>query len=385
MTKKCNAIPASCALLATIAMVLWPFAGVASATEIADHAFFEASGRATPAPAKYQYMFTPGARWNGTMHWKYNHANAPVALAANKADVIAQLQRSFAKWTAQCGVTQQYDGETTVPPNKVIADPTYGNQPDGTNVVGWGAIDPSIGGWTYDWWLQSGNQRLLVDADVTLNVANVTSLESLDRLVTHEWGHALGLDHSNVDEAIMAGPPSTSYSNLATPQADDLRGCRCQYGLPAGVSAGYACAVPASLDFAPVAIGANSAAQSVTFTNSGNAPLSIQATTITNAQFSVVAGCQAGATVAPGASCTLQVQSAPATTGSIAGQLKVFTNDGEYRIALQGSGVQGARLPTGDGNVRAIYRRGLGLAGNVDIARIDQLPAPPMPNEPRPL
>ena len=36
---------------------------------------------------------------------------------------------------------------------------------------------------------------------------------------------------------VMAGPPATQYNALVTPQADDLRGCRCQYGLPSGVSA----------------------------------------------------------------------------------------------------------------------------------------------------
>lgn len=55
----------------------------------------------------------------------------------------------------------------------------------------------------------------------------------------------------------------------------------------------------------------------------------------------------------------------------------LMTREGQARVQF-GDGVQGARLPTGEGNIRATYRKGLGLAGNVDIGRIDQLPAPPL-------
>ena len=41
-------------------------------------------------------------------------------------------------------------------------------QPDGVSVVGWGAIDPSLGAWTYAWYAQNGNDRVIFDADVTL-------------------------------------------------------------------------------------------------------------------------------------------------------------------------------------------------------------------------
>lgn len=45
---------------------------------------------------------------------------------------------------------------------------------------------------------------------------------------------------------------------------------------------------------------------------------------------------------------------------------------------LFGDGRQGRRLPTGNENIRAAYRTGLGSAGNVDANRIDQLPSPPL-------
>jgi hypothetical protein len=42
-----------------------------------------------------------------------------------------------------------------------------------------------------------------------------------------------------------------------------------------------------------------------------------------------------------------------------------------------GNGVHGARLPTGVENVKALYRVGLGIAGNVESGQINQLPSPP--------
>ncbi|MFO1063082.1 MAG: hypothetical protein U0892_04315 [Pirellulales bacterium] len=42
-----------------------------------------------------------------------------------------------------------------------------------------------------------------------------------------------------------------------------------------------------------------------------------------------------------------------------------------------GSGINGARLPTGVENVKALYRVGLGVAGNVEPGQINQLPSPP--------
>jgi len=118
-----------------------------------------------------------------------------------------------------------------------------------------------------------------------------------------------------------------------------LRGCRCQYGLPNGASGAYACALPSKIDFGSAAVGAPSAVQTVTMTNSGNAPLSIQTSTVANAQFKHVAGCTPGTVVMPGQSCTMQVQVTPTAIGPVASQLALFTSDGYYEFALASNGV----------------------------------------------
>jgi hypothetical protein len=326
------------ALFAAAAFALLPCAAAAQTfAATSDHQLQEAQiplgagGRIDP---KYLYLFSPAAHWVGPLHWKYNHANAPAALAGDKAGVIAQIQKSFDKWSSQCGITYVYEGETTAAPND--------SAPDGQSVVGWGTIDPSLGAWTYAWYSQEGNQRVIYEADVTLSVTNIASMSDLDRLMTHEWGHALGLDHSNTEQAIMAGPPLTQYNQLVAPQADDLRGCRCLYGLPSGVAAPYACNLPNAIDFGSTAAGAPSPMQAVMMTNSGNAPLSIQTSTVDDAQFKQVSGCMPGTVVMPGASCTMQVQATPATVGPATSKLALFTNDGYYEFALTANGVVSA-------------------------------------------
>jgi hypothetical protein len=362
-TRNCRDVRRTLGLLAVAAAAVgvggaaWAQAGTVPPP---DHALIEAhlplSNGGAMSP-KYLYLFSPSAHWRGALRWKYNHANAPAALA-DKAVVIAQLQKSFGKWSSQCGITYQYDGETTTPPNVTFDDPNHGPQPDGASVVGWGALsDPSLGAWTYAWYAQESNDRIIFDADVTLSTTNITSLADLDRLVTHEWGHAMGLDHSNTEAAIMAGPPSTHYNALVTPQPDDIRGCRCLYGLPPGMSSPYVCSLPPKVDFGNAAVGRASPAQMVTFTNSGNAPLSIATSTMTNAQFTHVAGCTPGTVVPPGASCTAQVQVAPTATGAQSGELALFTNDGYYQLGLAANGVPdaaAAQPPAGGATVDVV-------------------------------
>lgn len=329
----------SASLAAAAVALALPTVTLAQSTS--DHNLREAriplGASATPTP-KYQYLFSPSARWTGPLRWKYNPANAPAALS-DKAAVVSQIQKSFDKWSSLCGITYVYEGETTVAPDTTVDVPGYGPQPDAVSVVGWGTLDPSLGAWTYAWYSQNGNDRVIFDADVTLSVSSINSLAELDRLMTHEWGHAFGLDHSDVEQAIMAGPPSTQYNALVTPQQDDVRGCRCQYGVPSGVSAGYACKLPSKVDFGNATMGASSPSQTFTMTNSGNAPLSIQSATVDKPSFKHVAGCTAGTVVMPGQSCTIEVQATPSAEGAVESKLSLYTSDGYYDFDLAANGV----------------------------------------------
>ena len=54
------------------------------------------------------------------------------------------------------------------------------------------------------------------------------------------------------------------------------------------------------------------------------------------------------------------------------------TADDDTTSVIFGNGVQGARLPTGSSNITAIYRNGIGQAGNVDANQISLLQSRPL-------
>jgi len=152
----------------------------------------------------------------------------------------------------------------------------------------------------------------------------------------------------------MAGPPLTPYNQLVSLQPDDVRGCRCLYGLPAGVSAPYVCQLPPSVDFGTVAMNASSAPKSVVFHNSGNAPLSIDNVSIGDGSFQRVGGCAPGTIVQPGTTCTLQIAAVPQRAGAIASSIQLFTNDGMYELPLTATGDASAAPPPPQASVTTV-------------------------------
>lgn len=174
---------------------------------------------------------------SNSMSWYYNDANRPAG-APSKAAVISQIMASMAKWTAVCNITFNYLGETTAVPNAAGSGQPF----DGVNVIGWdptGLTAPTTG-ITNVWYTGSvgTTKGSFVDVDIRLNAAYATTYTPasfLDATLTHEVGHALGLQHSDVAGQLMSGPPLTSYVNGATAlQADDIAGCVALYGAPGG-------------------------------------------------------------------------------------------------------------------------------------------------------
>ena len=57
----------------------------------------------------------------------------------------------------------------------------------------------------------------------------------------------------------------------------------------------------------------------------------------------------------------------------------ITQTDNQDKVTITfGNGVHGVRLPTGNENVKAIYRTGIGTSGNVDIGKITQLVSKPL-------
>jgi chitodextrinase len=175
---------------------------------------------------KYRLMSggEPGASFaGGLMNWFYNDANRPAGVT--KAAALAQIQSSMAKWHAVCNITFNYQGETNAPFS--LQTGTF----DGTNVIGWaapGSISAPTTGMTNIGWDGANH---IIDAEIRLNGDyGVTYTSGFDATLTHEVGHALGLDHSDISGQVMSGPPLTAYDGATTLGSDDIAGCVHLYG-----------------------------------------------------------------------------------------------------------------------------------------------------------
>jgi hypothetical protein len=98
------------------------------------------------------------------------------------------------------------------------------------------------------------------------------------------------------------------------------------------------CSLPPSVDFGGVTAGTTSAPHAVTVSNSGNAPLIVGQVSADDTQFSRASGCDPGTSVAPGASCTMNLTVRPNSVGGRSTTLVVQTNDGTYRLPLLADG-----------------------------------------------
>jgi hypothetical protein len=345
------------ACAAALAMALasaWPGSPYAAADDtdyvlspVPFSAFAQQPGRPI---SKFQFLFDPVARLPGAMHWRYNHDNAPAPYSANKAAAIQEIVAASEKWTAACGIQIVYDGETVTAPRTFIA-----GEPDSINVVGWQTPDIGISGATYLWYRSYGpDDRTIIDSDMVLDPVYVTSSAQMARTASHEWGHAIGLGHSNVANTLMSGLPDSPYSNFTDLTADDVQGCRCLYGPPPGQHAGYLCSLPKEVAFGALEVGTTASPRQVEVNNSGDAALAITGLRIGGGEFFVGSnGCAPGAALVPGATCAIGVQARMATTGARNDELIIDTTEGSYRIPLHATGI--AAPPAANANFQGVW------------------------------
>jgi hypothetical protein len=156
----------ACVAMSTLLLVSARWGTPRAAGDVQDYAqspMPQASSAQTfGAVSKFEYMFGAPARWNGTLHWSYNPANAPAQFSSNDA-VVTQLIAESKKWTSVCGMQVAYDGETSSVPQ------TLAGGPDSVSVIGWGQPDMGISGATYVWYQTSGNSMTLVETDIILD------------------------------------------------------------------------------------------------------------------------------------------------------------------------------------------------------------------------
>ena len=164
----------------------------------------------------------------GTVHWQYNDAGRSPAIAATQADAINSIQAGMALWSAACNVTFVFDGVTTTrtpslePPNESF---------DGFNVIGWRPLPGTQTGVTVVTASGPGpaGPFTLTEADIALNNAYDPVFA---QTILHEVGHMIGIDHSDINNVVMSGPPTSAYGNQGVLQPDDINACRSLYGAP---------------------------------------------------------------------------------------------------------------------------------------------------------
>lgn len=187
-----------------------------------------------PGAAVAQYRIF-GIRWAqaGTA-WRYNPAGAPGRFSGEgaQAAVIAGADG----WRNAGGSAWQFThAGTTAAPVGCNGVPAAVPR-DGLNVVGWGSIATGFLGYSC-WWRSSGlvpgtPYFEATEFDIVLDPDYPHSAISLQALALHEFGHALGLDHT--EDALCPGSAMCDGGDALTypkPQADDLAGLVSVYGL----------------------------------------------------------------------------------------------------------------------------------------------------------
>lgn len=166
----------------------------------------------------------PGPYWPGArLVWRYNPAAEPDWLPPGAGRA---LFRNAAEAWRGCGPAIEEGADYNGPPRRG----------DGINAMGWARLPPHVRGIT----LKRQTGPRLLEADVLINPGNADLRADrvlLQKVVTHEFGHALGLIHSGGCADVMssaarcgrfaAAPPPTR------PTAADLAQCRARYPAPA--------------------------------------------------------------------------------------------------------------------------------------------------------
>jgi acylphosphatase len=165
-----------------------------------------------------------GSKWNKTA-LTYGFQNFTSDLS--QAQIRAAVQQAFGLWAAVTPLT--FSEVAVASPPDIVIRFASGNHGDGNNFDGAGGVlahayYPPPGGGTL-----AGDAHF--DDAETWSVVLPPTGTDLVSVAAHEFGHALGLAHSNVAGALMAPFYTGAHRQL---EADDIAGIQSIYGAKGG-------------------------------------------------------------------------------------------------------------------------------------------------------
>jgi hypothetical protein len=94
-----------------------------------------------------------------------------------------------------------------------------------------------------------------------------------------------------------------------------------------------------SISFPDTQVGMSSNVRNITFSNSGDGPLSVQGISVVAGASDFAQSNDCGAAIAPGSSCTISMRFTPAAAGARSGQIVIASDTGTYAFDLTGKGL----------------------------------------------
>lgn len=187
-----------------------------------------------PPPAATAAFALDQVRWlEPRIPWQYNPAGAPTALEPETAHRAILAGAAGWRFAGDTPVQFLYGGQTATPTGCAGDPATHPYTRDGANIVGWNTIPGGFLGYTC-WWrgtsLVEGTPYFeLLEFDIVLSPSYPYTADLLRALALHEFGHALGLAHSDHCPGAAMCPGEGALVHLE-PQPDDLAGLLALYG-----------------------------------------------------------------------------------------------------------------------------------------------------------